>query len=742
MAEIAKVLIDGPSELVFDYGVPPALVGQVTAGSRVRVPLRHRQATGTVTELVTVEEESDDAAFSLKPLTGLIRNQPAIPSALLKLARWIASYYAAPLEQVMRSLLPVSVRNENLGFRERKQVRLVAEPDTENLAALAKKAPRQAEVLAQLREAPERTVPLSDLPPGVAKALAAKGWVSLEAAIHSRVPDEKSAFLPSEALALNDEQAAALAVVKAAIDEPATAKPMLLFGVTGSGKTEVYLQAAAHALAKGGTVLVLVPEISLTPQTIARFKARFAGEQDQVAVLHSHLSDGERHDEWHRIARSGARIVIGARSAVFAPLENLRLILVDEEHEASYKQDTVPRYHGRDVAVMRAHLERCAIVLGTATPSLESWRNTQVGKYQRIELTRRIDGCRLPLVRVIDLKLEKSRDRGTPAILSEQLRIAIDTRLQRGEQTILFLNRRGYAGSVQCPSCGHAVTCPHCSVSLVLHRQEDRLICHICGFRHLPLKVCPECQSPALKLAGYGTERVEETLRRVFPQARVARVDADTMTRKNRLRDTLLEFQARKLDLLIGTQMIAKGLHFPNVTLVGILNADLGLHLPDFRASERTFQLLTQVAGRAGRGDMPGEVIVQTFVPHAPSIQFARQNDFVGFAEQEMEMRQVFSFPPYASALLLTVRSENEELARFTLDNLALRLKKVLPEDVLAGDAAPSPLQRAEKLHRFQLLLRARSVKRMLEPLQAVLAKTPRPREVTLVIDVDPYSLA
>ncbi len=762
MAEIAKVLIDGPSELIFDYAVPETLAGQVRAGSRVRVPLRHQRATGTVTALVPAP---DDTALSLpgepftmsgdttvavaparrvplKPLTALIADQPVIPPALLALARWIADYYAAPLEQVMRSLLPMSVRNEKQGFHHRKLVTLAQEPEAATVAALETKAPRQAETLARLAAAPDRTLPLAELPAGVARALEAKKLVVITTAVQERVPEEAATFLPSAPLSLNEEQAAALAAVLTAIDDPAAAKPLLLFGVTGSGKTEVYLQAAAHALARGRTVLVLVPEISLTPQTIERFKARFAGEQEQVAVLHSHLGDGERHDEWHRIARSGARIVIGARSAVFAPLENLGLIIVDEEHEASYKQDTVPRYHGRDVAVMRAKLEQCAIVLGSATPGLESWRNTQTGKYGLLTLSQRIDGCRLPLVRVVDLRLEKSRDRGTPAILSEPLRLAIDTRLQRGEQTILFLNRRGYAGAVQCLACGHAVTCPHCSVTLVLHRQEDRLICHICGFRRLPLKFCPECQDPSLKLAGYGTERAEETLRRVFPHARLARVDTDTMGRKHQLRDTLLAFQARKLDLLIGTQMIAKGLHFPNVTLVGILYADLSLHLPDFRAGERTFQLLTQVAGRAGRGEVPGEVIVQTFAPHVPAIQFARHGDFTGFAEQELEMRQAFSFPPYASALLVTVRSENEELARFTLDNLTLRLKRELPDDVQTGEPSPSPLQRAEKLFRFQLLLRARSIKRMLVPLRAVLAKTPLPKEVTLVLDIDPYSLA
>lgn len=745
---VAKVLIDGPRELSFDYAVPRELADAVRPGSRVRIPLGPRRATGTVTAVRAGTGADAVSGYQLKPLLGVIAGQSGVPPTLLRLAQWLADYYMAPLEQVMRSLLPVAVRAEATGFRTRKRVRL-PEEWTDKLAAaaaaLATRAPRQAEVLAQLRAAADDGGRLlTELPAAAVKALAARGLVEVVDETVARDPQaaEAGEHLPSQPPVMNDAQAAAVAAVVAAIDAPSSARPLLLFGVTGSGKTEVYLRAVDHALARGATALVLVPEISLTPQTVERFRSRFAGTTAGVAVLHSHLADGERHDEWHRIARSGARIVIGARSAVFAPLEKLGLIIVDEEHEASYKQDTVPRYHGRDVAVMRAHLEGCAVLLGSATPSLESWRNTQTGKYDLLTLPQRIDDRRLPLVRVIDMRTEKPAVKGAPMILSEPLRIAIDARLQRSEQVILFLNRRGYAGAVQCPSCGHVVQCPHCSVSLVYHKSEDKLICHLCGHRRLPLRTCPECHEPSIRLAGYGTQRVEETLHRVFPAARVARIDTDTMGRRHSLRDTLAAFKARRLDLLVGTQMIAKGLDFPGVTLVGVLHADLGLHIPDFRAGERTFQLLTQVAGRAGRGDLSGEVIIQTYAPHHPAIQYARHADFPGFAEQELEMRHAFGFPPYGHALLLTVRSENEALARFTLETIHRRLAKEPPAGVVVHDPAPSPLQRAEKHYRHQLLLQAPSSRRLTTHLRATLAALTFPKEVYLVIDVDPHSLS
>lgn len=515
--------------------------------------------------------------------------------------------------------------------------------------------------------------------------------------------------------------------------------------MTGSGKTEVYLQAIARVLEHGRTALVLVPEISLTPQTIERFKARFSSIKDRIAVLHSHLSDGERHDEWFKIHEDRAEIVIGARSAIFAPLERLGLIIVDEEHEPSYKQDETPRYHARDLAVVRGRLEGCAVLLGSATPSLESFENACRGKYELLRMTRRTDNKTLPLIRVVDLRLER-RKKGPAAssgvgILSERLAAAIADRLEKREQTILFLNRRGFSTSLSCLSCGAAVQCADCSVPMTLHKKENRLVCHICGARRLPPAKCPECGDPSIKYAGFGTERVETVVREAFPQARIARVDTDTMQRKNQLRDTLRDFRSQKLDLLIGTQMIAKGLDFPNVTLVGVLNADLALNLPDFRAAERTFQLLTQVAGRAGRGEVKGEVFIQTFTPHSPAIQFARHNDFEGFAQQELEQRQQFRYPPFTHVVLISSRGEHQARAEFALQTLCRRLHEGLPEEVILGEPVPSPLSKAHGQYRFQLLLRSARVRALARHIQRVIRGTTLPADVTVVWDVDPVQL-
>ena len=565
------------------------------------------------------------------------------------------------------------------------------------LSKLEKRAPRQFAILSLLIHSTDMRLAVSDLGDGNAAALRTlekAGLLRLEAEEVRRDPDANHVeeILESKPLTLNPSQASALDAVLLAVANPEISKPILLLGVTGSGKTEVYLQAAQRALDLGKTVLVLVPEISLTPQTVRRFKSRFAAMQDQVAVLHSNLSQGERFDEWHRIRKGTARIVIGARSAVFAPLPDLGLILVDEEHENTYKQENVPRYHGRDVAVLRAAFEPCAIVLGSATPSLESWQNTQTEKYQLLRLNERADGQSMPLVRVVDMRLESRKHKGTPAILSEKLRTALEQRIDKGEQSILFLNRRGFARSLQCNACGHSCQCPHCAVALTYHRTDERLVCHVCGYQSIVPRKCPECHDPGILLQGYGTQKVEEVMTKVFPKAKFARIDADTMRRKNALRDTLAAFKAHKIDILIGTQMIAKGLHFPNVTLVGILNADLSLHVPDFRAGERTFQLITQVAGRAGRGELEGEVIVQTFTPHSPSIQYARKHDFDGFSEQEMEFRRQFSFPPYAHCAVLTSRSTHERRAEFTLQTLHLRLTENLPQGITLGEVLPSPL--------------------------------------------------
>jgi primosomal protein N' (replication factor Y) len=732
---IARVLIDGPSELVFDYAVPAGL--DVRAGCRVRVPLRRKSATGTV--LSTSADAPAD--FALRELESLIDPEPLITPVLLRTGEWIADYYGCGIETVIRSLLPEAVRSEENSAKTRRVAVLDAAPDPAVLEKLAKRAPRQHAILTLLVHAPDMRLPVADLGDGPAAALKSMekaGLLRLLAEEVRRDPEADGAdeVVESQPLTLDESQQQALNAVLESLHSPAP-KPILLLGVTGSGKTEVYLQAARQVIDTGKTVLVLVPEISLTPQTVRRFKARFAAMQEQVAVLHSNLSQGERFDEWHRIRKGLARIVIGARSAVFAPLPDLGLILVDEEHENTYKQDSVPRYHGRDVAVLRAAFEGCAIVLGSATPSLESWHNAQTGKYQLLRLDQRADGQSMPLVRVVDMRLEAAKHKGGPAVLSEKLRVALEKRLENGEQAILFLNRRGFARSLQCPQCGHVCQCPHCAVALTYHRTDERLVCHVCGHQAIVPRKCPECKDPAIVLQGYGTQKVEEIMAKVLPQAKIARIDADAMRRKHALRDTLNAFKSRKIDILIGTQMIAKGLHFPNVTLVGILNADLSLHVPDFRAGERTFQLITQVAGRAGRGDLEGEVIVQTFTPHSPSVQYARRHDFDGYAEQEMEFRRQFGYPPFAHCAVLTARSNHERRAEFTLQTLRLRLAENLPTGITLGDPLPSPLVRAHGQFRFQLMLRAPRARLLTGHVQAVLARTSLPDDVTVVFDMD-----
>jgi primosomal protein N' (replication factor Y) (superfamily II helicase) len=735
LAVNARVLIDGPSELVFDYAVPAGL--DVRPGCRVRVPLRRKSANGTVLAMV----EPVQADFAVRELDALLDPEPLITPVLLRMGQWIADYYGCGIETVVRSLLPESVRTEENSAKTRRVAVLLDPPDPAAMEKLAKRAPKQFAIVSLLIHAQDRRMPAADLGEGSAaalKALEKAGLLLLETEDVRREPDADMVdeILESTPLDLNENQQLALDAILAKTTEPAP-KPALLLGVTGSGKTEVYLQAARRVLDQGKSVLVLVPEISLTPQTVRRFKARFAPMQDQVAVLHSNLSQGERFDEWHRIRKGLARIVIGARSAVFAPLPDLGLILVDEEHENTYKQESAPRYHGRDVAVLRAAFEPCVIVLGSATPSLESWHNTLTGKYDLLRLDQRADGQSMPLVRVVDMRLEAAKHKGAPAVLSDRLRVALEERIARGEQSILFLNRRGFARSLQCPKCGHVCQCPHCAVALTYHRTDERLVCHVCGHHAIVPRKCPECKDPSIILQGYGTQKVEEIMAKVLPQAKIARIDADAMRRKHALRDTLNAFKSHKIDILIGTQMIAKGLHFPNVTLVGILNADLSLHVPDFRAGERTFQLITQVAGRAGRGNLEGEVIVQTFTPHSPSIQYARRHDFDGFSEQELEFRHQFAFPPYGHCAVLTSRSGHERRAEFTLQTLHHRLAENLPAGITLGEVLPSPLVRSHGQFRFQITLRSAHARPLTRHVQAVLARTTLPEDVTVVFDMD-----
>ncbi|MCP5523908.1 MAG: primosomal protein N' [Verrucomicrobiales bacterium] len=741
---IARVTLEIALRREFDYLIPEELVDRVEVGTRVKVPFGPRSVLGVVTALA---DESPHT--NLRPIERVIGARSLVTPRVLDLARWIAAYYCCPVELALKSVLPEAVRREQAGWRERLFVRTI--PPSGGLPKLTRRQTEVWNVIEELREVPlQELVRITGSTSETVRRLEDKGLVQIAPRITERDPYGEEHIVPSQPLPLNPEQAVALEAILGSLNPGAVAlatpNVFLLHGVTGSGKTEVYLQAIAHALSQGKGAIVLVPEISLTPQTIERFKARFCTGplRTLVAVLHSHLSSGERHDEWHKIREGRARIVIGARSAVFAPVEPLGLIIVDEEHEHSYKQEETPRYHARDVAVVRGQREGAAVVLGSATPSLESYHNAKRGRYHLLELTLRADNRKLPVVRVVDMRQERNRSKGPP-VFSQLLRDAILHRLERHEQTILFLNRRGFSTSLQCPQCGYVAGCPNCSVALTYHRQDQRLCCHICGHQTPAPRICPQadCRNPAIRYAGIGTQRVEEALRHLFPHARVQRMDSDILQRKEDYRRILGDFRVGRIDVLLGTQMIAKGLHFPNVTLVGVIYADLSLHRADFRAAERTFQLLAQVSGRAGRGDVEGEVIVQAFTPFHPAIQYARRHDFVSFYEQEIEFRQQLDYPPCSRIALLTLKGRNEDKVKFTAEHLKRELATAVagwPNLVIAGPA-PAPLLRAETFYRHQIMLRTRHMSRLSRTLASVQQRFPLPDDLSLTIDVDPVNL-
>ena len=797
---VARVTLEIALRKEFDYAIPPELAAQVDIGTRVKVPFGPRQVNGLVTELI---EESTHT--NLRAIVKVISAPSLVTAKVLKLARWIGDYYCCAPEIALKSVLPEAVRKEDAGFRERLHVRV--NPPHGEPPKLTKRQQDILNIVEEWRELPmQRLLTLSGATPATIRKLEDKGLITIASEVSERDPYALDIILPTQPLLMNPEQINALEKIKAAMQQRAVSlsppkleerpqgagsalkNTFLLHGVTGSGKTEVYLQAIAYALERGQGAIVLVPEISLTPQTVERFKARFSSGplRTLVAVLHSHLSAGERHDEWHKIRQGRARIVIGARSAIFAPVDPLGLIIVDEEHEHSYKQEESPRYHARDVAVVRGQMEGAVVVLGSATPSMESFHNARRGKYELLDMPTRVDDQKMPVVRVVDMRAENRKQKGIP-IFSTPLKEAITKRLERKEQTILFLNRRGYSTSLQCPDCGYIAECPNCSVSLTFHRREAKLLCHICGYSAKAPTVCPEkkCSNAAIRYSGLGTEKVEDTLAKLFPHARITRMDSDTLKKKDDFRRILNDFRAGKIDILVGTQMIAKGLHFPNVTLVGIIYADLSLHIPDFRAGERTFQLITQVAGRAGRGDVEGEVFVQAFTPFHPAIQYARRHDFVGFYDQEIEFREQLKYPPVARIALLTLKGRNEEKVRLTAEHvkgeleklvqkgadgleppdgaksatatpeLSLSLALVAPGELQAGRAlknaladlviagpAPAPLARAETFYRYQIMLRTRAMTKLSRAIAQLQTTLALPEDVMLAVDIDPVDLA
>lgn len=731
---------------VLHYKVPLSQTDRAQVGSLVRIPIGRRYILG----IVGVEgAPADYPVEKLKQLAEAVYDFPALPPDLLALAKWMAVYYAAPLDGIIETMLPGAVRRA-AGLKQEKLLEVADKLSDDDLAALRKRAPQQAklyEFLAgQFKPSPKSLVlKRLNVGPSSAAGLVKRGAVREVSQRVKRIAyaddfasGELVQALPHQ---LNEEQAAAFEALKTSVHQNEFGVT-LLQGVTGSGKTEVYLRAIQEALDDGGGVVFLVPEVALTPQTVARLRSRLeAIAPDHAAVVwHSHLSEGERVDGWHELATGAARIVVGARSAIFAPVHNLRLIVVDEEHEPAYKQDETPRYHGRDVAVMRAKLNHAHCLLGSATPSLETYANAQAGRYQHLHMRQRIDDRQLPFIDVVDMRVEIMRSRGLTT-LSQKLVSEMRDRLDKREQTILFLNRRGYSSSMMCRSCGHVEECPHCSITMTYHRSDESLRCHLCGHeREAPVR-CPECEAPDIRWKGSGTQRVEEAVRRVLPRARIERMDADTMTKKNRFRQVLGEFRAGKIDVLVGTQMIGKGLDFPNVTLVGLVDADLSMHMPDFRAHERTFQLLVQVAGRAGRGDRAGVVVVQTFTPQAEAIQFSRQADFDGFAESELKSRKDFRYPPYRHLIHHQFRGPNPEKLAFFAEQWARKVEAEFGDKIEVRGPSPSPIEKVKDHYRFQVWYFTHGVTRVIGDLNKLRGEFAWPDDVIQVLDVDPVSL-
>jgi len=753
------VAVPVPGLGLLTYRLPEDLPRPVV-GARVVVPLGSRIVTGIVMDDAA---ETSIAESAVKPVKEVLDTEAFVPADVVDLARWTAEYYAAGPGDTITAVLPpmarggrsdahktirvASITAAGLDFVERPfQGREGGGPESggggpERPALRAS----QLQLLELLAGTPAGISTPELASRGIAAdavtRLAKRGLISLRADRVDRDPFDMAAAKdiaadPSRRLTI--EQDAALRRLRAFADA-GRFQVALLHGVTGSGKTEVYVRLAMSVRDAGRRALVLVPEIALTPVVTSIFRDAFG---DRVAIQHSGLSDGERHDQWQRIRRGDVDVVIGTRSAVFAPLEGVGLIVVDEEHDGSYKQEESPRYHGRDVAIVRGQRAGALVVLGSATPSMESYHNALSGRYERVVLERRVLDRPLADVTVVDMR-EEYADRGPDVVLSRALGDALSARVDRNEQALVLLNRRGFATAVFCRQCAATMDCPNCSVSLVVHGDgpSRRARCHYCNYTMRVPPACPKCAGPYLEQAGFGTERVEAEVKRLCPGARVARLDRDAIRRRGALTGLLAKFRAGEIDILVGTQMIAKGHDFPRVTLVGVVSADVGLGLADFRASERTFQLLTQVVGRAGRGDDRGEAIVQTIYPDHYSIQLARQQHYRAFFDKEIEFRKSMRYPPLVSMVNTIVRARTFAGAMDDAGDLVQRLRAVAGQaGVRILGPAPAPLGRLRGEYRTQVLLKGTNRKKMREALVGAIASRPD-LERRVVVDVDPVSV-
>lgn len=801
---IAKVIVDVsayPVDRPFDYGVPENLQHLVEAGSRVKVPFGPRNVIGFI---VGFSDTTDVPAGKLKNIAELLDLAPVLTAEMLEMAKWLtqktlcyeidalqvmlpnalrAKYekrvlLKVPVEQLTPDLQALFGKREKANYKlfeqqglltplkhalrdgqvevvtvvkqqgKTKTVRKIKIHDDkfflQNLAEqMGLRAKKQLHAVQWMSEhAGEQFVPselcaLIDVSEAVLKAVVEKGAASFTDEETYRDPFTKDVAHTS-ALTLTDEQQTALAKINEAYDAH-RAETFLLQGITGSGKTEVYLQAIQHVMQEGKQAIVLVPEISLTPQMTERFRARFG---DAVAVMHSGLSMGEKYDEWRKVQRGEVSVVVGARSAIFAPFTNVGLIILDEEHESTYKQEDTPRYHARDAAIWRSQFYNCPVILGSATPSLESSARAQKGRYTLLTLTERAKTQALPTVEIVDMREELHT--GNRSMFSRALADGIRERLARNEQIVLFLNRRGFSSFVLCRDCGTVVQCKNCDISMTYHKFSHSLKCHYCGYEEPMPEKCPSCESEHIRFFGTGTQKIEEELHKVFPEARVLRMDVDTTRQKGAHEQILDAFGRGEADILLGTQMIAKGLDFPNITLVGVMSADTSLNLPDFRASERTFQLLTQVSGRAGRHELPGQVVIQTYTPEHYAIALAKDQHYEPFYEREMKMRRRFSYPPYFFVVLIQISHENAmKAADYAHKAMRFIQANLSPQVGLIGPT-PASIARIQNRYRYQCLIKYKVEPNLTEALKQLIKmyRTDWIKDgVQLFVDLDPSSI-
>jgi primosomal protein N' (replication factor Y) (superfamily II helicase) len=696
----------------FTYRLSPEQSVDAQIGARLVVPLGRSVVTAYILGL-TDEPPENLAEIDIKDAQSLVDSTPVCSAEILQLARWVADYYACPLGEVIKAALPPGMSPKRRGAtfakpKLRRFVRLrqqteqkLTEAQQRVISTLENSGPMLLQSLLQTASVSASTV----------SSLEKKALVEIYVEAIRRDPLGDASGVKSPEHILTTAQSSVLEQIEQQVNSESYSA-FLLHGVTGSGKTEIYMRAMDKALQLGRSAMMLVPEIALTPVFSRGLRARFG---DQVAIFHSSLQKGERFDEWTRVKNGDARVVIGTRSAVFAPAKNLGLIVVDEEHESSYRQQESPYYNARDVAIVRAQKEAATVVLGSATPSLESFNNARKGKYQLLTLPERIAARPMATARIVDMRNVFARH-GKPRVFSDELLEAIRETHERQEQSIILLNRRGYSSFILCRSCGETVQCPNCDVTLTYHRSERVIVCHYCNHREAVPRVCPACGKKYIYYVGEGTEQLEEMLKLLFPALRVARIDRDTTARRKVFEQSLADFSAGRIDTLVGTQMLAKGHDFPNVTLVGVVSVDAGLALPDFRSAERTFQLITQVAGRAGRGDRPGRVLIQTYHPYHYALRHACAQDYEGFYAEELRYRQNHSYPPFVALASLLIHGP--DLGRVRSDSLELRKQLDVANQErkcrILGPA-PAPLSRLKGEHRFQILMKSRSRKHLRE---------------------------